>query len=276
MSPDMNGESSAAWRAALTEPAAGTHIAQLYSEVGFLVRGVAHFVGDGLRKNEGVIVVARPLHWEAVARRLSVEGFALDRLQRCGQLTVLDAARCLASFIVDGMPDRQRFLDSVGGVIDTAKAAGYAQVRAFGEMVDLLRGTSLSATLRLEELWGELLARHGITLLCGYSIDAFDPHAYRGILQKVCAAHSSVVPVEHYPRLERAVTRAYRDVFGTDGDADVLRSTLLGLYARPATMPDAQASMLAAREFVPQTTDALLDRVRQHYTESVLPDRSAR
>jgi hypothetical protein len=256
---------AATWQAALARPASGAHIAQFYSEVGFLVRGVAHFVGEGLRKNDAVIVMARPVHWQAVARRLLGEGFSLERLQRCGQLTVLDAAQCLAGFVVNGMPDRERFLTSVGGAIDEANAAGYPRVRAFGEMVDLLRGASLLATLRLEELWGELLATRGITLLCGYSIDAFDPHAYRGVLQKVCAAHSGVVPVEDYPQLERAVTRAYRDVFGTDGDADALRRALLGVYPRPAAMPDAQAAMLAARELVPQTSDALLERVRTHY-----------
>ena len=49
---------------------------------------------------------------------------------------------------------------------------------------------------------------------CGYSIDNFDPNTYQGILQGVSRAHSHLVPVEDYARLERAVERAYAEVFG--------------------------------------------------------------
>lgn len=256
---------SATWQSVLTSPAPGQHIAQLYTEPGFLARAAGQFAGEGLRRGEAVILIATAPSWQAIARRLEDDGFALDELQRRGQLTVRDAAECLADFLVNGMPDRQRFHAIIGGAVDAAKATGYRRIRALGEMVDLLRRTSVAATLRLEELWGELLTTHGIALLCGYSLDNFDRHVHRGLLQSVSAAHSDLIPVEDYARLERAVEHAYAEVFGAEGDGGALRREFLAHYPRPASMPDAEAAILAVREFVPTAADRLLDRVRAHY-----------
>jgi hypothetical protein len=85
----------------------------------------------------------------------------------------------------------------------------------------------------------------------------------------VCRAHSHVIPVEDYARLERAVDRAYADVFGAGGDANLLRNAFLAQYERPATMPDAHAAIFAVRDLLPRTVDALLERVRYHYTEGL-------
>jgi hypothetical protein len=256
---------SASWQSVLAAPALGQHIAQLYTEPEFLARAVGRFVGDGLRAGDAALILAVPSHWQAIAGRLAGEGFDLDQLQRRGQLLVLEAAPCLARVLVDGMPDPERFRAVIGGAVEAARRAGSGGVRAFGELVDLLRRTDLAATIRLEELWNELLATHGISLLCGYSVDAFDPRLYRGFLQRVCAVHSDLIPVEDYPRLEHAVERAYAEVFGAAGDPDGLRRVLLTGYHRPSTMPDAEAAMLAVGEFVPTTIEALLHRARKNY-----------
>lgn len=262
---------SATWQSVLATPAPSQHVAQLYTEPAFLARAVGQFAGDGLRGGDAVIIIAIPLHWQEIARRLEDQRFDLDDLQRRGQLTVLDAASCLARLLVDGMPDPERFRAVIGGAVDAAERAGYQRVRAFGEMVNLLRPTDLTATIRLEELWNEFLATHRISLLCGYSVDTFDPRVYHGLLQRICTAHSDLIPVEDYARLEQAVERAYADVFGSAGDADGLRQAFLADYTRPSAMPDAQAAILAAREFAPTTIDALLEKARHQYGASTPP-----
>src|SRR2546425_957428 len=133
--------------------------------------------------------------------------------------------------------------------------------RAVGRFV----GEGLPATIRLEELWAELMTTHSFSLLCGYSLDNFDSQIHRGLLQRVSTAHSDVIPVDDYARLDRAVERAYADIFGPSGEPASLRSTFLAHYARPAAMPDAEAAILAVRQFVPVMADELLDRVRHHY-----------
>jgi len=261
----MRMSGAAPWQEILAAPTPGQHVAQLYTEPRFLARAVTDFVGNGVRAGEAVIVIATPSHWQEIARRLEGLGFDLDDLQRRRQLAVFDAASSLARVLVGGVPDPDRFRDLVGGAVEAARRAGYPRCRAFGEMVDLLRHTDVAATIRLEELWNELLATHGIALLCGYSLDAFDPRVYRGLVQSVCSVHSDLIPVEDYARFEQAVEDAYADVFGPIGDGHSLRRVFLGDYVRPAAMPDAEAALLAAREFVPTAIDPLLETARRHY-----------
>jgi hypothetical protein len=261
---------SASWQNIVAAPVPGQHIAQLYTDEAFLARAVGDFIGQGLRAGDAGVILAVPSHWQAIAGRLESQGFDLEARQRSGQLLVMEAAACLARVLVDGIPDRERFRAVVGGAVETAGAGGARRVRAFGELVDLLRRRSVEATIRLEDLWNELLAEHRVSLLCGYCVDAFDPHVYRELLQRVCAVHSDLIPVDDYAGLEQAVERAYREIFGTAGDADALRRVLLSHYRRPAAMPDAAAALLAVREYVPTTMNALLQTARRHYRQSAV------
>jgi hypothetical protein len=226
---------------------------------------VARFVGDGLRRGDGVIVIATPLHWRAAARKLYRDAVPIDEAESVGRLVVSDAEQVLSTFMRDGLPDRERFREAIGGLIAPVRATGASRVRAFGEMVDLLRHRNLAAMTRLEQLWNELLDEHGIALLCGYSLDVFDAGNYRGLVQDVGALHSHLIPVDDYARFDRAVAHAYQEVFGGGEDADDLRRTLLAYYERPAAMPDAEAAVLALRDLAPGTVDAVLRSARRHY-----------
>jgi hypothetical protein len=267
----VEARGAAEWRSLLAAPVPGQHIAQLYTDPGFLACAVCDFAAEGLRAGDAVIIIATPPHWREISDRLESQRFDLDDLQRRAQLTVLDAASTLARLLVDGMPDPERFQAVIGAAIGAARSAGYRRVRAFGEMVDLLRRTDVTATIRLEELWNDLLATHGASLLCGYSMDPFDAGIYRGLLQRVCAVHSDLIPAEDYSRLEEAVERAYAEVFGSADDAGFLRRVFLAEYPRPSAMPDAEAAILAAREFVPTTIAGLLEKARDHYQASAAP-----
>jgi len=201
-------ESVSNWQEVLAGATPGQHIAQLYTDPGFLARAVAEFAGEGLRHGDGLLIIAIPAHRVAIADRLGRQGFDIEELERRGQVAVLDAADCLARLVLDGLPDPERLRVVVGHAFEAIVGAGYRPVRAFGEMVDILRRTDLGAALRLEELWNAFLATHELSLLCGYSVDSFDPRSYRGVVQGVCAMHSDLIPVEDYAALARAVERA--------------------------------------------------------------------
>jgi hypothetical protein len=176
---------------------------------------------------------------------------------------VLEADRTLAELLVAACPTG-RGSGGDRGAVRAMKAAGHARIRIFGRW-----STPTSHEPRrdsgLETLWNELLVEEGIALLCAYSIDVFDPQSYDGDLQRVIAAHSHLVPVEDYARLDVAVERAYRDVFGSESDATFLRRAFVRHYPRPASMPDAQAALLAAHDFAPAPARLILDRARRHY-----------
>ena len=254
-----------AWERLLSDPKPGQHVAQLFTDHAFLNRALGRFVGDGLRRGDGVVVIATPGHRRSLGLQLAQRGLAGDHAEASGQLVLKDAEPTLSTFMVDGHPHERRFRGMIEALLAQVRSAGYSRVRAFGEMVDLLRHRNLAATWSLERLWQAALREHGIALLCGYSLDVFDPTIYRGVVQQVASLHSDLVPVDDYARLERAVGRAYEDVFGGGEDAANLRRTFLEHYQRPAVMPDATAAILALREFVPGTVDAVLDSARRRY-----------
>jgi hypothetical protein len=81
----------AGWDALLAAPRPGQHIAQLFTDPDFLVRAVGRFAAEGLRRSEGVIVIATPVHWRCIERQLRQEGLAIDELERRRRLAVVDA-----------------------------------------------------------------------------------------------------------------------------------------------------------------------------------------
>jgi hypothetical protein len=160
------------WESLLRTPHPRDHVVQLYTHDDFLGRAVAHFLGGGLRDGEGFVVIATPAHIDMITDRLVGTGVNVVGATARRQLVNLDAQGCLEQFIMmDGMPDRATFLATISPVLERVRAAGYPSVRLFGEMVNLLWDQNLDATIRLEELWNEILADEGVSLLCAYRID---------------------------------------------------------------------------------------------------------
>ena len=173
-----------------------------------------------------MIAITTDAHGAAIVARLTDDGVDVGSAQERDQLRLLDAAATLETLSAGGMPERERMDAVIRPVIARTRAAGHAWVRAFGEMVDLLyhRGR-LSAAVRLEELWNELLEAEHIALLCAYGIDALDPDAYRAALPSIAHVHSHLMPGDDPERLERAIDHAFIDTFGIYGDARLLRES---------------------------------------------------
>ena len=184
----------APWKDLLVEPAASDHVLQLYQDERSLIEAVALYAGAGLGSQEAVILIATPSHLRAFGGRLEDQGFDLAELQLWGQLVVAEAGELLASLMVDGVPDHDRFARGVGGLIQKAREAGrYPKGRAYGEMVNLIWRADPSATARLEELWNELVKAHRVTLFCSYCVEgSADAERFPGELR---ALHSHVIPL---------------------------------------------------------------------------------
>lgn len=170
------------WDMAEREANSG-HVVQFYGG-DFPAGSVAGFLREGIDQGEVCIVIAQPHHIKAVD----------TLLERPGKVVYLDADQTLAKCMVDGRPDRLRFMDSVGDVVEQAAQAGGGKVRAFGEMVVLLcqRGQP-DAAHELEVLWNELADRHALRLLCSYPVAAVEGHA-RPMATVLRDTHSHAVP----------------------------------------------------------------------------------
>ena len=253
------------WQASLAEATPGAHLVQIYTDDAFLARAVACFIGEGLRRGEAAVIVATPAHARAFAAALTADGVDVVKAHARGRLTLLNAQECLAKFIVAGAPDHAAFDAMVKEFLDRLRSAGHGRVRLFGEMVDLLWTGEQRAALDLEDWWNEVLRDTRLSLLCAYRMDNFDSHVHRSGLVRICERHSELIPVADYERLDRAVDRAYEDVFGSAGDCVALREQLVRSYPLAGRMPAAQAALLALRDVEARTADALLERARHYY-----------
>jgi KaiC/GvpD/RAD55 family RecA-like ATPase len=257
---------SEAWRSLLGAPQPCTHVIQLYMDDAFLIRAAAHFVANGLAGGEAVVIVATRDHQHALTDALAGVADVPAAIAR-GQLTVVDAQACLAELLRDDRPDREALRASVTPLLDRAAAAGDGRVRLFGEMVNLVWPQNLAAAVALEAMWSEILVERSLSMLCPYRINNFDRRVQRELLPRLSLGHSHLVPVEDYARLEGAVERAYRDVFGAGGDAATLRRLMVSHRTAGLEMPAAQAALLVLRGVREDVADAVLARAGYYYYE---------
>jgi hypothetical protein len=248
----------------LRQPGRCDHFVQTYTDDHHLAAVVADYLGSGLTRNEAAVMMATSPHVQFVLRRLSMLGIdvpgAIDRRQ----VLILDAQETLASFMIDGWPDRNRFLRIVAAALEPVRPAASRGVRLYGEMVELLWRHSADATMELERLWNEVLRAEGASLLCGYRVDGLD-WRLQGVLRWITRSHSHLLPAEDQPRFKRAVDRAYAEVFGTGEDVQTLRALMVTSANLATVMPEAQAAILALETMPPVVANDLRARAHRHY-----------
>ena len=256
----------ATWPELLREPAKGDHFVQLYIDEAFLCEAVAEYAGTGLRRGEGVLIVATRAHRADFLRGLEARGHPTRAAMKRGQLVWLDADETLARFTAGGMPDWQSFHALVGGAIASVRL-DYPAVRAFGEMVDVLWGRGeRDAALRLEEFWNDLAKLQTFSLLCAYRMDHLDAAAYRGPLECICRRHTHLIPARDYQRFNDAVVQASEDVL--DHPLAQMLLSLSELHRPETAMPQGQAILLWLQRNMPRTAEKVLAQIRARASTS--------
>lgn len=181
---------------------ADVHSVQFYEDDAVLLDELSRFIGSALGAGDAGVVIATPEHRGKLAERLTACGLDLALATRQGRYVALDASEVMVEFLVDGWPDPARFDDSIGGIIARARVAAVGErprVAVFGEMVALLWAEGRSdAALRLEQLWNDLARSHAFSLRCAYPMRFFNQAADGKPLERVCAEHAQVIPVESY------------------------------------------------------------------------------
>ena len=162
------------------------------------VEAVTTFLVDAHAEGASLLVVARPLNWEAIAERLERFGVPVQEEAASGRLVVLDPVETLNRLSRRGSPDATLFDAVVRGMV--TRLAAHGPIAAYGEMVDVLaqRG-DLNDAILLEAFWNRLASRVPLSLMCGYSAAHFvAPNSHRA-LRDICAAHSDVHADESDP-----------------------------------------------------------------------------
>lgn len=242
------------------------HVVQLYgTDDRLLTRNVGRFLSEGLRRGDGILIIASPEHRTSLTRALREEaGYSTAVLE--GRLVFLDAAATLARFMVERSPDPELFHSVIGDAVRRVRSrAVHTGVRAYGEMVGLLwQAGEHTAAARLEALWDELLKQSDMCLFCAYPIDVFSPEFDAASLDPLLCSHSHLLPIDD--ALEHALHRAMDEVLGERVDVRSLMQT----NDRPSwgTVPGAEALVLWLRNNLPESAEQILSRAREHYQAS--------
>jgi hypothetical protein len=183
------------WTELLERPEPRQHVVQMYGrDDQLLTRHVSQYLAEGLRRGDGLLLIATRAHTEAIVRGLGEEGGACAAAAADGRFLMLDAEETLARFMVDGEPSWELFDDVVGTMIrglHTRAPGGH--LRAFGEMVGVLWSAGQTgAAVELEEFWNRLLKQHAVSLFCAYPIDVFHGQCDTDEFKTLAAAHTHV------------------------------------------------------------------------------------
>jgi len=173
------------------------HDALFYSNDATYLDTIANFVGSAVERGDAVIVALTKGHRDGVFERfLQADGIDIAAASEQGQFISLDPSEMLSTFIVNGLPDRERFLKYAGDVIMSAAnalKAGHNTVALCGEGAPLLWSEgNATAAIQLEQLWNEVARSRNIRLLCAYPLDSFLSETGGQVFEKLCAEHSAV------------------------------------------------------------------------------------
>lgn len=172
------------------------HHAHFYREDDSLLDGFTHFISAALKKGNAAILVATMSHRDELFQRLQAGGVDIHALANHGRYIALDTAETLATFMVNDLPDRARFLKTVHDLIAKASQAAigdHPRIAACGECAPILWAQgNPHAAVQLEYLWSEIADTCAVDILCGYVRNSFQREPDRLTYESICAEHSGV------------------------------------------------------------------------------------
>jgi diguanylate cyclase (GGDEF)-like protein len=209
------------------------HVVDFYVTEDALAASVVRFMAPALNGEDAVILVATREHREAFEAGFAAAGVDVLGAARAGRYLAVDATALLASLMAGGMPDRTRFREAVGALLDAASRGG-REVRIYGELVALLleRG-DISSTLCIEDLWNELALERHFQLLCGYPLDVLGSAPAR--FARICDRHTAVAPSAS-SRLLADIHEQHRLVASLRHEEVALRGELARLRSEQALL----------------------------------------
>lgn len=253
--------------ALLIEAPVNRHFAQLHRDPQALTEAVTLYLETGLRRGNGVVVIASPSHTDLFLTEMGAHDLEPALFVKSGQLELHDAELTLRKFMRNDTPDWEDFRRALGAVFERVRAFGRGTTRAYGEMVNVLwQEGKQNAAIRLEEYWNELARLYPFSLFCSYMLDVHQDHSYCGPLEEIGRTHSDIVGTAEDERFRVALDAASRDVFG------VPLSQMVGFsrhhHEGEQRFPSGQRTMLWVKRNLPSASAALLERARRYYEEN--------
>ena len=171
------------------------HEAHFYGDEAELLDGFADFIAAALKAGNAAIFLGTGPRRHAVFSRLQTRGLDISAERDQGHYIALDVAETFAKFMVNGLPDSDRFFAVVGDLLRTVGRTGQAaprRIAACGEgAYSLWAAGNADAAIRIEQLWDHIATIYGIDILCGYELSSFHGEEDQDAFQRICAEHSA-------------------------------------------------------------------------------------
>ena len=172
------------------------HEVLFYPDDGVFLDGCTRFVAAALGAGDVAAVVATESHRDSLFHRLKAEGLDVDAEIKHGRYISLDVGKTLSTFMVNDMPDWERFFEVVGGLVSGDAKAGKGErprVAIWGECGPFLWAEGkVDAAIQLEQFLNRLATIYEFDLLCAYALSSFQGGEDDNVFQSICSEHSAV------------------------------------------------------------------------------------
>ena len=259
------------WEKLLERPHSGGHFVQLYEadEAG-LAKNVGHYLWEGLRRGEGVLLIGTRERQVLFSRCLDYLGADVPFLMKSGRLVCRDAGQMLARCMVEGQPEWRLFEKTVCHALRQVRSADDVdRMRVYGDMASLLwEARQFAAAHRLEHLWNKLLEQRPISLFCSYCADVFGDPGEVGTLENALCLHTHLIPADSHGLLEPALHRSMDEVLGAR--AHEARAAIRNHYRGSwVVMPSAENTVLWLRKNLPKQAESIISLAHDHYSRKI-------
>jgi DNA-binding NarL/FixJ family response regulator len=159
-----------------------------------LIDAYSRFIASALHNGSAVIAVVAERHTDRLSRSLETANVDLVAAIREERYVPLQISELLARVMVNGSPDRERFLIAADEIVHAASKRAKGPN---GRVVGVGEGTSavwaqghIEAAIQLEHLWDEVARERQMEVLCAFPMTAHqgNQQAFRSL----CATHTSV------------------------------------------------------------------------------------
>jgi DNA-binding NarL/FixJ family response regulator len=156
------------------------------------------FLGTALAEGNAVLIIVSESRRIRLLAELRAIGLDMETAIREGRYISLDPAETLSAFMIDDLPDAERFFQSIGNLVTAAAHAAKGEqprVIACAECApDLWIQGKANAAIQLERLCNRLIKTYPLDVLCGYALSSFEGGSATEVFNQLCAEHSAVYP----------------------------------------------------------------------------------
>ena len=172
------------------------HEVQFYSNESVFLNTFANFITPIIKSGDVVIVTASERHRNELASVLQSRGVDVTSAAAEGYYVAIDPAEPLSGFMVNDVPNRDRFFKVASDVVERAANSAkskHSRISACGEVAPTLWAQGKAdAAIRIEQLWDEIVRRYDLDTLCAYPLAHFHGKKGEMMFKKICAEHTTV------------------------------------------------------------------------------------